>query len=851
MRAIRSIWLKIAVFVVVGAFWQASVLQGAAPADFQWVVAGGGAGEDAGRALAIDAQGNVIVAGYFQGEAKFGAHTLTAVGPWDCFMVKYSPEGSVVWVRQDGGLGDDGAMGVAVGPEGHIYVTGYFEGTASFGPHQITSAGEADAYLARYDADGNILWVRRAGGEKVDLGWALAVDPAGHPFIAGYFRRTADFGSISLTSAGETDAFLARYDTNGDVLWARQIGGAKFDFAFGLAADHGGNVAVSGKFQGVVTFGDETFDARYARDGFVCKYTNKGALVWTRRITGAEFLDPEDISANTVFMDSNGAVFTAGTFYLRLDTPSNLTGLLTETMFFVKYDPEGGLMRLNGGAAALLDSSFGIAADREGRVFVAGGIWHTYLGVFESGGQTTVFRGGGFDKDTGLAVAVDEAGNVYYTGFTGNEGLFGSTTLRGYGQEDMFLAKISKYECRPWISEEPRNTQVALNGLIYLRAGVRNARSFQWKRGNTALPGATNATLRIEPAQLSDSGTYRLTAFNDAGYVESQYVSVSVVQPGSTGQRQYVFKNHSALPIRDGNPVGAASARITVAGVTGTVSNLSVTLHGLAHRSAGDLELRLVGPQGQTVWLMREQSPVLAAKGSEIQFVASGSPVPQGGALTRFSYSTAQHLEPGSVYLSGFNGTNPNGDWRLYVDDVQPLDEGMLVNGWSLSFFVANTPDTAPRILEQPEPRSVVQGERLVLGVSMTGTAPLAFQWLKDGVPIPGATEPALLLQEVQPGDAGVYSVRVVNGVGQTTSTGAYVEVAPSSLQLTSLARTGEDFHFSFPALVGGAYRIETSTNLVDWIPLRSASGFGQPISLSDTPAANTRQLFYRVIRVR
>src|SRR5262249_7902220 len=156
----------------------------------------------------------------FSGQRDFGTAAqptpLTSTGTADIYLAKYSPTGELQWAKDFAGSSKSVSQGnaVAVDGDGNIFVTGLFQGTVDFhavpGVAQVTSAGGSDIFAAKFDAAGNLLWVRSAGGTSDDMGNDLAVDPTGNVWIAGAFQGSVDFdpsAATSLrTSAGDNDA---------------------------------------------------------------------------------------------------------------------------------------------------------------------------------------------------------------------------------------------------------------------------------------------------------------------------------------------------------------------------------------------------------------------------------------------------------------------------------------------------------------------------------------------------------------------------------------------------------------------------------------------------------------------
>ena len=192
--------------------------------DFQWVEQAGGTGYEHGEGIAVDINGNIYVSGNFNGTATFGGIVLTSYGNEDIFVAKYDTNGNVIWAKNAGGLNSDRGRRIEVDSSGNCYVTGHFTGTANFGSIVLTSNGDADFFIAKYDANGNAIWVRNGGGSGFDAGYENSIDGSGNIYVTGFFRGVATFGSTILTSYGDRDIFIAKYDDSGILLWVEQAG---------------------------------------------------------------------------------------------------------------------------------------------------------------------------------------------------------------------------------------------------------------------------------------------------------------------------------------------------------------------------------------------------------------------------------------------------------------------------------------------------------------------------------------------------------------------------------------------------------------------------------------------------
>lgn len=231
----------------------------------RWVRTGGGAYSDILQDVIVDTNG-VYATGFFRDTANFGSLSLTVPtgGPTrsDFYLVKYSPDGTAQWARRGGGSGDDVGAGVASDPvSGAIYVCGYFQATATFGSTNVTSAGSDEAFVAKYDADGNFLWVQKMGGSGSDKAVEVATDASGNVYTTGFFSGTAAFGPTNLTSNGGTDLFLTKHDAEGNLLWAERAGGTADDAGDAVFVAASGRIYLTGKLTGAVTAGTNVIAA--------------------------------------------------------------------------------------------------------------------------------------------------------------------------------------------------------------------------------------------------------------------------------------------------------------------------------------------------------------------------------------------------------------------------------------------------------------------------------------------------------------------------------------------------------------------------------------------------------------
>jgi len=239
-----------------------------------WATQARGTGGDSATGAGVSAlpDGSSIVTGYFDGIATFGNTTLTSAGNFDVFTAKMNADGTWAWATMAGGTGNDYGWGVSALPDGSSIVTGFFGGTATFGSTTLTSAGIDDVFTAKMNADGTWAWATQAGGTGYDQGLGISALPDGSSIVTGFFDGTATFGSTTLTSAGSYDVFTARMNADGTWAWATTAGGTGYDNGVGVSALPDGSSIVTGFFDGTATFGSTTLTSAGSYDVFTARY---------------------------------------------------------------------------------------------------------------------------------------------------------------------------------------------------------------------------------------------------------------------------------------------------------------------------------------------------------------------------------------------------------------------------------------------------------------------------------------------------------------------------------------------------------------------------------------------------
>lgn len=280
-----------------------------------------------GFGLTSDGSGGAFATGDFSGTVTWGSSTLTSRGDHDAYVLHLTSTGSIDWVVQVGGSGIDDGNDVTSDGSSGVLVLGSFSQTATFGdtaasppaPTLYSSAGSS--YVMRVSSSGVVDWVVNLFScSSYCAGDGIGSDGSGGAFVTGKFEGTATFGQLhnSLTAIS-ADTFVLHLTSAGSIDWVVQAGGAGFDVGYGATSDGSGGAFVSGKFEGVATFGSVSLTAKGSRDGFVMHVTSAGAIDW---VVHAEYA--EISFADSVASDGAGGCYATGSFDFSYSTTATL-----------------------------------------------------------------------------------------------------------------------------------------------------------------------------------------------------------------------------------------------------------------------------------------------------------------------------------------------------------------------------------------------------------------------------------------------------------------------------------------------------------------------------------------------
>lgn len=220
-----------------------------------------------------------FMAGIFGGTYNFDGTVLTSNGPADLFLGAYDLNGSQLWVKQFGGSGSENMRSLSYDKiTNSIYWAGCYQNSMTMGSSNLTSTGQYDIFVSKFDINGNNLWAKSAGGTNYDFANASVVDAQGNFYISGYCMETAAFGNINVVSAGQGDIYLAKYNTNGEIQWVKIGGSSAQDVGMCLKIDNTNNIYLTGFFSGAASFGNVAISSNGVADFILLKIADVTAI---------------------------------------------------------------------------------------------------------------------------------------------------------------------------------------------------------------------------------------------------------------------------------------------------------------------------------------------------------------------------------------------------------------------------------------------------------------------------------------------------------------------------------------------------------------------------------------------
>jgi hypothetical protein len=410
--------------------------------NWSWANFGNNVGHDYGTSISADANGNTYMTGYSQAPSiTFGNYTLTDPAPYNFFLVKHDSVGNVVWAKASANAVYAYGTCVSTDNNGNSYVTGYCTngGPITFGSITLntTNSPGGTAFIVKYDANGTVLWAKVLGAlgqifslePKVNnaidangnvyvvfqndtsstfnyftklnsagnIVWQktingdynspnICTDSVGNCFVTGIFNGNATSLTFNLTTITGTglDLFVVKYDSAGNVIWAKNDGNGGCAASMpSIATDGNGNCYIAGTlYNSFATFGTvimSNISGCSCADIFFLKYDSTGNLVWAKQAGQLN----HDETVHGLKVDKNGNAYLTGLFqYAATFGNVNLNSVYNVDVYVVKYDSYGNAIWAQKAIGSGADVGQGITLDATGNIYVAGNF---FSDVFQLG----------------------------------------------------------------------------------------------------------------------------------------------------------------------------------------------------------------------------------------------------------------------------------------------------------------------------------------------------------------------------------------------------------------------------------------------------------------------------------
>lgn len=528
-----------------------------------WGTYYGDAGADYGYSCERDGTNNIYVTGKtasWINIATTGAHQVTFNGGSDAFILKLNANGVRQWCTYYGGFGNDVANSCVTNNLGEVYIAGTTQSTGSIASpsaHQtLYGGGSNDAFLTKFNSNGQRQWSTYYGGSGDDGGTSCALDAAGNVILCGYTGSSVNIATAgaqqTTLGAGPNDMMLIKFNSGGTRLWGTYYGGSNNDFANNCKTDAFGDIYIIGATQSTnnITLGavqQSTLGGNY--DACLAKFNASGILSWGTYIGGAgtEY-------GYSCTLDASGNIYVAGSTQSTNNIASagahqiNIGGL--SDGFLQKYNASGILIwgTYYGGVGN--DNALAACLDNVGNVYLAGqtlsgnsissvngfqtnyagGVYDGYWAQFNSSGlrlYSTYYGGAG---DDGIySIVCDNLNNVFITGYSSSTSNIASSLSHQPNNNGLFDAFVVKFgNCVPLNITTSASSPVCVGNALSFNASSSSTFSlnYTWVGPNSFTSSAQNPI--ISSAQLGNSGTYTVIVSDMGGCSETSTIVVLV-----------------------------------------------------------------------------------------------------------------------------------------------------------------------------------------------------------------------------------------------------------------------------------------------------------------------------------
>ena len=318
-----------------------------ATGNLAWILSISGNGNIAAPLIKVDNDGNVYLAGIFSSTLNVVGETLTSAGNYNTYAAKFDTNGNLLWLKHFSG-GDSRISSLAIDNENNLIMTGGFTGDFNIGNESFTTeTNKWHNYLTKFNSQGELQWINNNSGTERLSGSAVATDNNGNIFLTGYFTQSVSFGNTDLTSLGSTDIFLVKYNSNGEAQWAKQAGSS---YSSGNYSDQVGGIAVDNSGNAYIT--GRYYETAYF-DNFSLTATSHISSMYVAKYSSTGSVswvksigDGASGTANSITINSTGNIQVVGDFHGNMTIGNtNIASINTNTtLYLATYSPTGSVV---------------------------------------------------------------------------------------------------------------------------------------------------------------------------------------------------------------------------------------------------------------------------------------------------------------------------------------------------------------------------------------------------------------------------------------------------------------------------------------------------------------------------
>ncbi len=530
---------------------------------FEWARSIGSSGFDAGKDLVVDADGNIIVVGYFENAADFdpgtGTFNMSPIGPgYNGFVLKLNPDGDLIWAKQLGSTGNTYVNSVDTDASGNIVIAGIFDLQTDLDPGAgsdlHTSSIDNDGFVAKLDLNGDFVWSHIIEADSTLRLQSVQVDGNGDIGLIGHFEKNINVdptgSATSYSFNGFEDIFVVKLNASGNFIWSEHFGSTGVDYGNDLAFDSNNNILLTGGFGGAIDFdpsaGNFTVSPTGQRDIFTLKLDANGSFIWIKQAGSSSHSQGEGIC-----IDPLDNIYTTGYFKFNVDfDPGPGQTILDPTLkdvFVQKLDKNGSFVwaRQVGGDSD--ESGYDIALSSSNDLIIGGYFEDSAdfdfgtgtIHHFSPGGSFSMFLTKWGNCDSNITAFSYSACDSYLSpagNFYTSSGIYYDTLTSYFGCDSVLEISLTIIDLDLSITEN-----------VGIFSANQSGASYQWincDASNTAIPGATqqtfNPTVGVNySVAVTFNGCTDTTAcinLSNAGLLNDNLASINVYpNPSNTG----------------------------------------------------------------------------------------------------------------------------------------------------------------------------------------------------------------------------------------------------------------------------------------------------------------------------